>query len=75
VSTLEIDFLRRRGYGARSGDPVSISEAVSSLLADLVLEATAGMTRDEAILRCASAMVLNDDDEPQLPDPARRADY
>ena len=40
VSTLEIDFLRRRGYGARSGDPVSISEAVSSLLADLVLEAT-----------------------------------
>jgi hypothetical protein len=40
VSTLEIDFLRRRGYGARSGDPVSISEAVSSLVADLVLEAT-----------------------------------
>ena len=40
VSEQEVDFLRRRGYSARSGDPVSLSEAVSSLLGDLVFEAT-----------------------------------
>jgi hypothetical protein len=40
VSRQEIDYLRRRGYGPREGDRPSISEAVSSLLADLVLEAT-----------------------------------
>ena len=41
VSTQEIDLLCRRGYGARQGDQVSVSEAVSALLGDLVLEATA----------------------------------
>jgi hypothetical protein len=41
VSSQEIDFLRRRGYGPRQGDQVSVSEAVTALLGDLVLEATA----------------------------------
>jgi hypothetical protein len=41
VSSQEIDFLRRRGYGPRQGDQVSVSEAVTALLGDLVFEATA----------------------------------
>jgi hypothetical protein len=41
VTDQEIDYLRRRGYGARQGDQVAVSEAVSALLGDLVLEATA----------------------------------
>src|SRR5262249_11938204 len=41
VCMLEVDFLRRRGYSARQGDRASIGDAVSSLLGDLVLEATA----------------------------------
>jgi hypothetical protein len=40
VSSQEIDFLRRRGYGPRHGDQVSVSDAVTALLGDLVLEAT-----------------------------------
>ena len=41
VTEQEIDLLRRRGYAARQGDQVAVSEAVSALLGDLVLEATA----------------------------------
>ena len=41
VTDQEIDYLRRRGYGARQGDQTAVSEAVSALLGDLVLEATA----------------------------------
>jgi hypothetical protein len=41
VTDQEIDWLRRHGYGPRRGDQVSVSEAVSALLSDLVLEATA----------------------------------
>ena len=41
VTEQEVDYLRRRGYSARSGDRASIGDAVSSLLGDLVLEATA----------------------------------
>ena len=41
VTDREVDYLRQRGYSARPGDKESIGEAVSSLLGDLVLEATA----------------------------------
>jgi hypothetical protein len=41
VTDQEIDYLRRRGYGARQGDQTAVSEAVSALLGDLVLEASA----------------------------------
>jgi hypothetical protein len=40
VTDQEIDWLHRHGYGPRRGDQVSVSEAVSALLSDLVLEAT-----------------------------------
>ena len=36
VTEQEVELLRRRGYGARQGDQVAVSEA-----GDLVLEATA----------------------------------
>jgi len=41
VTEQEVDYLRRRGYSVRPGDKSSIGDAVSSLLGDLVLEATA----------------------------------
>jgi len=41
VTEQEVDYLRRRGYSVRPGDKESIGDAVSSLLGDLVLEATA----------------------------------
>jgi hypothetical protein len=41
VTEQEVDYLRRRGCSVRPGDKSSIGDAVSSLLADLVLEATA----------------------------------
>ena len=41
VTDQEIDWLHRHGYSPRRGDQVSVSEAVSALLSDLVLEATA----------------------------------
>jgi hypothetical protein len=41
VTEQEVELLRRRGYSARQGDQVAVSEAVSALLGDLVLEATA----------------------------------
>ena len=32
VTEQEVELLRRRGYGARQGDQVAVSEAVSALL-------------------------------------------
>ena len=36
VTEQEVELLRRRGYAARQGDQVAVSEAVSALLGDLV---------------------------------------
>jgi hypothetical protein len=40
VSTTEIDFLNARGYGARREDPRAVGAAVSTFLADAVLDAS-----------------------------------